>query len=1466
MSFKETGAETMTHETHDLHDDSPRSSMDSNESKRRTTPTSPLTPSVAPTIRLLFSFISRRHVLCLILPAVFVSIIAGAIAPFMTQVIGQAFDAFARFAAIQQPSQVVKDTLLRNVGIAGLTLIGLAFGSFALSSLTSCLWIWIGETNVLALRRALYVAVTNKNLAWFDTQLGSSDDETSVGAAGLMAKFSSETDEIRMATSLASGMLIQYLTTSITCLVLAFVRSWQLTLVILSALPLLVLVQGFSQAFARPLLDYERQQTATVATIIERAASAIATVKAFNAVSFELARATASFSRLRKAAGKLNVLWACTSGTSQFVIMAMFVQGFWFGSKLVRDGTISPGDVMAVFWACLIASSNLQMCIPQIIVLTKGKLAMASLVTLMSPPPSIHSSGSTILKLTPPICHGSFSLHNVSFAYPSRPETLVLNDVSLFLPANETTFIVGSSGSGKSTIAHLLQKLYEPQEGLVTLDEHDIRYLDDDWVRSHVGCVSQAGSGDEGVVVLDGRSVYHNIAAAVHGRPYSEGGSNPTKGEIEDVCRMALLHDFVRDMPEGYETILGGTDGAGKGVSLSGGQKQRLAIARARLRDPTVLILDEPTSALDVTSRLLIFEAVKQWRQNKTTIVITHDLTQIGSQDFVYVMKDGKVVEHGYRSSLEDDGVSVHSDCRGEFKKMLESQAKPNDASPTKKPKPTSRILSHTSVLSRFKSMATLHHQTSNASMRRATAALRHLTFGNWMLDVVADLTQSDARSAFHPDPFSLQRGATSFSGLPTDNYNLPEDIYTPVPERRRPSTTYAPTVDELLRPPTPAPTVHGKRFSLPLLSREEKPKSQLKIEKTVMEKSVEATRKARDGKVRKDTNANTTVKFASTDFKTTLPAHRDVTEDETHDIPGFWSITRTVFPLIPHKPLLVVGLIVCLVSGAMTPVFSFFLSRLLFEVSAGAQNTSTINTFGGIVLSIAAFDGIFLGLKYMIMETCGLALTNALRTISLRRILIQDKTWFDRSANAPSRLVQTLVKDGEDSRDLVAVVLGQCLVVGTMLGVGLVWAFVRGWQLTLAGLAIAPVFGVLMAVQSKLVARCEVGNKRARERVSKGYFDAIINIRGIKSMSLDSVFKAQFDASAEKALRAGVQGAFIEGCTYGLASGLIYLAEGLLFYVGALLIVNGTYSYLQMIEVLNLVVFSVTIGSQLLTFTEKTAKAVQATHDLHKLTVLDTDTRESEGTLRPEISGSINFKAVDFSYPGQDVSVLRNLNLRIRSGECVAVVGTSGSGKSTIASLLQRLYEPLSGAITVDKVDTRFMSTTHLRDHISVVSQQPHLFDATIAENIRYGRPSVTDVDVESAAKAAQLHEFIVSLPQGYQTHLGENASLISGGQVQRLQIARALARPSRILLLDECTSALDLENQASVLETLRWARYGRTVVMVTHKLEAMRMCDRILLVEDGHIGEQGTYEELMDKKGVFATLASGGEWLGSS
>jgi ATP-binding cassette subfamily B (MDR/TAP) protein 1 len=417
-----------------------------------------------------------------------------------------------------------------------------------------------------------------------------------------------DTDDVRIATSLNMGMLLQFILTFIVTLVLAFKRSPTLTLVILSSIPLMVIVQFFTQLFSFRFLTTERNSSANASTTIDRAIASIATVKAFNAQTFEEARANYAINQMRRAARSCAAVWGISFGFSGFIMFGMFVQGFWYGSKLVREGQISPGDVLAVFWSCLIASSSMQMTIPLLVIYTRGKSAMASLMALVNPPPSQprrssstyrpiasdtpkspfsfthkfgHRKPVPLQKIKPASCKGAFDLRNVTFSYPSRPDMPVLEDISIYLPDSDTTFIVGGSGSGKSTLAQLLLRLYEPDAGEILLDEQDFFHLDTEWTRSHIAAVSQ------GCILFD-MTVHDNVAMGLAGSDSGRKPSDATREEVIAACRSALMHDFVRDLPDGYDTLLGNG-----GANLSGGQKQRLAIARVFMRNPTVLILGE---------------------------------------------------------------------------------------------------------------------------------------------------------------------------------------------------------------------------------------------------------------------------------------------------------------------------------------------------------------------------------------------------------------------------------------------------------------------------------------------------------------------------------------------------------------------------------------------------------------------------------------------------------------------------------------------------------------------------------------------------------------------------------------------------------------------------------------------------------------------------------------------------------
>ncbi|ROL62628.1 peptidase C39 [Pseudomonas protegens] len=365
---------------------------------------------------------------------------------------------------------------------------------------------------------------------------------------------------------------------------------------------------------------------------------------------------------------------------------------------------------------------------------------------------------------------------------------------------------------------------------------------------------------------------------------------------------------------------------------------------------------------------------------------------------------------------------------------------------------------------------------------------------------------------------------------------------------------------------------------------------------------------------------------------------------------------------------------------------------------------------------------------------------------------------------------------------------------------------------------------------------------------------EAVTGIETIKTGAIESAFQQQW----QRQLAAYVRAAFhtrIVGIWAGQGIGLIQkLTAALLLWWGVMLVLDGQLSPGQ------LVAFNMLAGHVV----EPILRLAQVWQDFqHTLIslrrlgdILDTECESGSGGLAsvPALQGGVSFQGVRFRYQEEGQEVLRQLDLEIRPGEFVGITGPSGSGKSTLTRLLQRLYVPQHGRVMVDGIDLAIADPVALRRNMSVVLQESLLFAGSIAENIRLCRPQASDAEVQHAARLAGAAAFIEALDQGYETQVGERGGQLSGGQRQRIALARALLTDPGILLLDEATSALDYESEAAVMANLQDIARGRTVISVAHRLNTLRHADRILVIDQGRVLEQGTHQQLLDLDGLYA------------
>ncbi|GMY17164.1 ABC transporter B family member 11-like, partial [Fagus crenata] len=447
--------------------------------------------------------------------------------------------------------------------------------------------------------------------------------------------------------------------------------------------------------------------------------------------------------------------------------------------------------------------------------------------------------------------------------------------------------------------------------------------------------------------------------------------------------------------------------------------------------------------------------------------------------------------------------------------------------------------------------------------------------------------------------------------------------------------------------------------------------------------------------------------------------------------------------------------------------------------------------------------------------------------------------------------------------RALVGDALGQMVHVIASAAAGLVIAFLASWQLAFIILALIPLIGVNGYVQLKFMKGFSADAKLMYEEASQVANDAVGSIRTVASFCAEEKVMDLYKSKCEGPRQAGIKQGVITGIGFGTSFGLLFLVYATSFYAGARLVAAGKATFSDVFQVFFALTMAAMGISQTSSLGPDTGKAKNASGSIFAIVDRQSkiDPSNESGTTLDNLKGEIELRHVSFKYPCRpDTQIFRDLNLTIRSGKTVALVGESGCGKSTVIALLQRFYDPDSGRITLDGIEIQEFQVKWLRQQMGLVSQEPILFNETIRANIAYGKGgNATEAEIIAAAELANAHRFISGLQQGYDTMVGERGVQLSGGQKQRVAIARAMIKSPKILLLDEATSALDAESERVVQDALDRVMVNRTTIVVAHRLSTIKNADVIAVVKNGTIVEKGKHDTLIRiKDGFYASLVA--------
>lgn len=560
-----------------------------------------------------------------------------------------------------------------------------------------------------------------------------------------------------------------------------------------------------------------------------------------------------------------------------------------------------------------------------------------------------------------------------------------------------------------------------------------------------------------------------------------------------------------------------------------------------------------------------------------------------------------------------------------------------------------------------------------------------------------------------------------------------------------------------------------------------------------------------------------------------------------------------------PYAPQIVAALILGTVAGllAIVPTWAFreIVNGVLTPHKGAAPNQALLYESLGAIVASLVLANLATYYETYITAWSGQRLIANIRLRLFQHILRLPLERFDRWR--PGELITRFSNDLQLMTDAVSISFPQMVVAVVTFVSSFALMLYLDWLLTLVLVVVAPVISIAVSRFQKLISS---GTKRTQARIadlSSNLTEILQGQRVVKAFGRETREVDRFHHRNEDMFGAYLKLTQFINTQPLVVSTLMIVAVVVIVWLSIREVLVGRLNTGSVFQYWLLLVNLANPLNRLAAFFGDIAKAIVGAGRVFEILDLPTEEQDRPGAqpLR-DVKGRIDFEHVSFTYGAEQTRALHDINAHVEAGEIVALVGPSGAGKTTIANLVPRFYVPQEGRITIDGHDIADVRLGDLRDAIGIVPQDPQLFRDSVMENVRYGRLDATDDDVRAAAREANADQFIVQLPMGYDTEVGERGARLSGGERQRIAIARAIVRDPRILILDEATSALDSESEGLIEEALDRLLPGRTTLIIAHRLSTIRRAHRIFYLEDGHIVETGSHDELLAKGGSYARM----------